>query len=131
MIKDLLEVEVELENVVLKDPKVLREWLVKWDLLKGEVKLEHVVKKVTKEGTRGIGQQGPIGPRGSTGPRGVQGVKVLRGAAPLVQLVYKANVDRKETMVLKVLLGKKVFVVNEENVVNEVKMAFKVILQMF
>ena len=46
----------------------------------------------------------------------------------LVQLVYKANVDRKATMVLKVLLENKVNVVN---VVNEEKRAFKVILQMF
>ena len=37
----------------------------------------------------------------------------------LVQLVYKANIDQKDTMVLKVLLENKVIVVNEVNVVNE------------
>ena len=46
MTKDLLKVEVQLENVVLKDPNILLERLVKWDLLEAEVKLELVVKKV-------------------------------------------------------------------------------------
>ena len=40
---------VQLENVALKDPKVLLEKLVKWDLLEAEVEFEHVVKKVTRE----------------------------------------------------------------------------------
>ena len=34
MIKDPLEVEVQLENVVLTDLKVLLERLIKWDLWK-------------------------------------------------------------------------------------------------
>ena len=78
MIKDPLEVEVQLENVALKDPKVLLERLVKWDLLEAVLKLEHVVKKGD---TGGVGQQGPIGPQGSTGPRGAQGANGLRGVA--------------------------------------------------
>ena len=39
----------KVENVALKDTKVLLERLVKWDLLEAKVKLEHVVKKVTRE----------------------------------------------------------------------------------
>ena len=62
--------------MALKDRKVLLKRLVKWDLLKSELKLEDMVKKGD---TRGVGQQGPIGPRGSAGPRGVQGAKGLRG----------------------------------------------------
>ena len=48
---DPLEVEVQLENVALKDQdlQVLLERLVKWDLLEVKVKLEHVMKKVTRE----------------------------------------------------------------------------------
>ena len=46
---DLLLVDVQLENVVLKELKVLLERLVKWDLLEANVELEHVVKKVTRE----------------------------------------------------------------------------------
>ena len=38
MIKDPLEVEVQLENVALKGPKVLLERLVKWDLLEAVLK---------------------------------------------------------------------------------------------
>ena len=49
----------------------------------------------------------------------------------LAQLAYKASVDQKGTMVLKVLLRNKVIVVNEVGVVNEEKRAFDVILQMF
>ena len=49
----------------------------------------------------------------------------------LAQLVYKMNVDHRVTMVFKVLLEIKVIVVNELNVVNEEKRAFKVILQIF
>ena len=49
MIKDPLVGKVHLENVVLKDPMVLLERLVKWDLLEIKVKLEHVVRKVTGE----------------------------------------------------------------------------------
>ena len=49
MIKDPLEVEDQLENVALKGLKVLLERLVEWDLLEAEVKLEHMVKKVTME----------------------------------------------------------------------------------
>ena len=37
MIKYPLEVEVQLENVVLKDPNVILERLVKWDLLEVKV----------------------------------------------------------------------------------------------
>ena len=44
-----LEVEVQLENVLLKDPKVFLERLVKWDLLEVKVKLEHLLKKVARE----------------------------------------------------------------------------------
>ena len=40
MIKAPLEVEVQLENVGLKDLKVLRERLVKWDLLEAKGKLK-------------------------------------------------------------------------------------------
>ena len=47
----------------------------------------------------------------------------------LVQLVYKANVDQKGTMVLKVLSENKVIVVDEVNVVNEEKRAFKVMFR--
>ena len=39
--------------------------------------------------------------------------------------------DQKGTMVPKILLENKTIVVNEVNVVNEVKRAFKVIFQMF
>ena len=49
MIKDLLEVDVQLENVVLKDLEVLLERLVKWDLLEVKVMLDHMVNKVTRE----------------------------------------------------------------------------------
>ena len=49
MVNDPLEIEVQLENVALKDPKVLLERLVKLDLLEVKVKLEHVVRKVTRE----------------------------------------------------------------------------------
>ena len=73
MIKDSLEVEVQLENVALKDPKVLLERLVKWDLLEVKVKLEHVVKKVTREI---LAVLVPLGPRGSTGTRCVLGASV-------------------------------------------------------
>ena len=45
VIKEPLEVEVQLGNVALKE---LKERLVKWDLLEAKVKLEHVVKKVTR-----------------------------------------------------------------------------------
>ena len=51
MIKDLLEVEVQLENVALKDLEVLLERLAKWDLLEVKAILEHVVKKVNKGDT--------------------------------------------------------------------------------
>ena len=37
MIKDSLEVEVQLKSVAFKDPKVILERLVKWDLLEAEV----------------------------------------------------------------------------------------------
>ena len=46
MIKDPLEVEVQLENVAFK---VLLERLVKCDLLEVKVKLEYVVKQMTRE----------------------------------------------------------------------------------
>ena len=49
VIKDLLEVEVQLESVALTDPQVLLERLVKWYLLEAEVELEHVVKTATRE----------------------------------------------------------------------------------
>ena len=75
MIKDWLEVQVQLENVLLKGPKVLLERLVKWDLLEAHG------EKGDKGDTGGIGQQGPIGPRGSTCPRGMLGAKRLRGVA--------------------------------------------------
>ena len=73
MIEDPLEVEIQLECVALKDPKVLLEILVKWDLLEHLVELEHVVKKGDKGDTGGVGQQGPIYPQGSTGQRVSQG----------------------------------------------------------
>ena len=57
----------------MKDPKVLLERLVKWDLLEAEVELEHVVKKAKKGDTGGVGQQGSVGSQGSTGPRGYPG----------------------------------------------------------
>ena len=74
MIKDPLEVEVQLENVTLKGPKVLLERLVKWDLLEAEVE-EARGENGDKGDTGGVGQQGPVGPQCSTGPRGVQGAK--------------------------------------------------------
>ena len=79
MIKDPLEVEVQLENVALKDPKVLLERLVKWDLLEAVLKLEHVVKK---------GDTGGVGQR-----------QVVR-----VQEVHKVLMDYVELLVSKVLL---------------------------
>ena len=44
MIKDTLVVEVQLENVVLKDLNVLLERLVKWDLLEGSTGPRGVLK---------------------------------------------------------------------------------------
>ena len=45
VIEDPLEAEIQLESVVLKDPKVLLERLVKWDhVLEHVVELDHVVK---------------------------------------------------------------------------------------
>ena len=38
-----------MENVALKEPKVILERLVIWDLFEAGVELEHVVKKVTRE----------------------------------------------------------------------------------
>ena len=52
--KEPLEVEVQMESVALNDPKVLLERLVKWDLLEAKVKLEHAVKKVTRETLAGL-----------------------------------------------------------------------------
>ena len=49
----------------------------------------------------------------------------------LVQLAYKAKVDQKGTMILNVLLENKAIVLNEVYVMNEVKSALKVTLQMF
>ena len=119
---DPLEVDVQLENVVLKDPY-------------GEIGA--CGEKVDNGDTGGIGQQGPIGPRGSTSPRGVQGAKGLCGVAGIqgyVELLVfrvmwscwyarffwrarKAIADQKDTMVPKVLLEKKAIMVNEVNVV--------------
>ena len=79
MIKDPLEFAVQLENVALKDLKVLLERLVKWD----------------KGGTVGVGQQGPISPQGSTGPSDVQGAK---GDVELV--VSKVLLESKDLLVL-------------------------------
>ena len=50
---------------------------------------------------------------------------------PVCATGVQGEVDQKDTMVLKVLLENKAIVVNEMNVVNEVKRACKVILQMF
>ena len=49
----------------------------------------------------------------------------------LVQLVNRANVVRKGTMVPKVLLEIKAIVINEVNVVRKEKRAFKMTIQMF
>ena len=48
-IEDPLEVEVQLENVALKDMKVLLGRLVNWDLLEVKAIMERVVKMVARE----------------------------------------------------------------------------------
>ena len=74
-IKYPLEAEV---HVALKDPKVLLERLVQWDLLEAEVEARG--EKGAKGDSGGVGQQGSIGPRGSTGLR-CKCAKGLRGVA--------------------------------------------------
>ena len=84
MIKDPLEVEVQLENVALKDLKVLLERLVKWDQSvgsKGDIGARG--EKGVKGDIGDFGQQGPIGRLGITGPRDMQGAKGLRGVASI------------------------------------------------
>ena len=76
---DPLEVEIQLESVVLKDPKVLLERLVEWDLLEHVVELEHVGENGDKGDTGGVGQQGHVGPQGSTGPGGDPGSQGAAG----------------------------------------------------
>ena len=77
MIKALLEVEVQLENVTLKDLDVLLERLANLGPVGSKGEIGARGEKGDKGDTGGVGQQGPIGPRGSTGPRGAQGVNPL------------------------------------------------------
>ena len=73
MIEYPLKVEVQLESVALKDPEVLLERLVKWDLLGARGGAGARGENSDKGDTGGVDQQGPIGWQGSTGPSGSQG----------------------------------------------------------
>ena len=65
MIEDPLEFKVQLDNAVLKDPKVLLERLVKWDLLEHATREALVVLVSSSMGPRGSqGAAGKIGPKG-------------------------------------------------------------------
>ena len=77
MIKDPLEVEVQLENVALKDLKVLLGRLINGAC--GGIGTRG--KKGDKGVTGSIGQQGHVAPQGSTVPQGITGPRGGQEAA--------------------------------------------------
>ena len=127
MIKDLLEVKVQLESVALEDPEGPSGKIGEMGPVGSRGEIGVCGEKGDNGDTGGVGQQGPIGPQGSTGRRGVQGAKGLHGVVVskvlleckdlLVLLVGKVNVAQKETKVFKVLLELEVIVVNTVSMV--------------